>query len=56
MDEIFEKYPNFIKEYLVVLNKTDYNGMKPWTEERLKEEPTPLFKALMRDYTLHIHE
>jgi len=56
MNELLEKYPELIKEILHTMEKLDYNGMQPWTVERLFEEKPPLIKALMRDYTLNIHE
>lgn len=56
MDEIFQKYPTLIKEIQRTMEKLDYNGMKPWNEERLRNEPPALLKALMRDYTLNVHE
>jgi hypothetical protein len=48
--EVKEKFPKLVQEIIDIMDKTDYDGMSPWTYERLVEEKPPLFRALLQNY------
>lgn len=48
--EIQKNFPQLIEAILSKLNATDWDGMNPWTFERLVKEKPPLFRALLQNY------
>lgn len=48
--EITEKFPNMLRELCALMEKIDYDGMNPWTTERLFRDKPPVFRALMQHY------
>lgn len=50
VDDIEKKFPDLIKAIIDIMDKTAYDGMNPWTFERLVKDKPPLFRALMQNY------
>jgi hypothetical protein len=48
--EIKHKMPAVLHELVNVYEKIDYDGMNPWTVERLFKEKPPLMRALLQNY------
>lgn len=52
--EVKERFPDLIREIIAVYDKIDYDGMKPWTIERLIEEKPRLFRTLLQNYATDV--
>lgn len=50
IEEVRVKFPKLVQEIIDIMDKTDYDGMRPWTYERLVNEKPPLFRALLQNY------
>lgn len=48
--EIMEKFPNMLRELCALMEKIDYDGMNPWTPERLFRDKPPVFRTFMQHY------
>ena len=48
--EMREKLPDTMREICALMEKIDYDGMNPWTPDRLFKDKPPVFRALMQNY------
>ena len=48
--EIRERFPNLLEAIIEIMDRTDYDGMNPWTVDRLFKEKPPLMRALLQNY------
>lgn len=48
--EIRERFPEVLTEMVGVYERMDYDGMDPWSVDRLFRDKPPLMRALMRNF------
>jgi hypothetical protein len=48
--ELRERFPEVLAEMVRVYERLDYNGMDPWSVDRLFKDKPALVRALMRNY------
>ncbi len=48
--EIKERFPNVLEAIIEVMDRSAYDGMKPWTIDRLFKDKPPIFRALMQNF------
>ena len=48
--EMRDKLPDTMREICALMEKIDYDGMNPWTPDRLFKDKPPVFRALMQNY------
>jgi dephospho-CoA kinase len=48
--ELKEKFPKLLDEIITIMDRLEYDGMNPWTVERLFKEKPPLVRALMQNF------
>lgn len=48
--EIKQKFPNFLMELCALMEKIAYDGMNPWTPDRLFKDKPPVFRAFMQHF------
>lgn len=48
--EIREKFPNVLEAIIEIMERSAYDGMNPWTVDRLFKEKPPLMRALLQNY------
>lgn len=50
VSEMKENLSGVLSEIVLIMDKIAYNGVNPWTIERLFKEKPPLMRALMQNY------
>ena len=48
--EVRQKFPKLLQEIITIMDATAYDGMRPWTVDRLLAEKPPLARALLQNY------
>lgn len=48
--EIKERFPGLLQEIANIMEQTNYDGMNPWTVDRLFKEKPPLMRTLLQHY------
>jgi adenylate kinase family enzyme len=47
--ETLANFPVLLDEIIEVMDRREYDGMNPWTHERLIKEKPPLMRALLQN-------
>ena len=50
VSEMKQNFPGTLEKIIELMDASAYDGLKPWTVDRLLEEKPPLFRSLMQDY------
>jgi len=50
IDEIKENFPQLLNAIVETMDKTEYDGVNPWSIDRLFKDKPPLMRALMQNY------
>lgn len=48
--EIRERFPGLLQEIANIMEQTNYDGMNPWTVDRLFKDKPPLMRTLLQNY------
>jgi hypothetical protein len=48
--EIKERFPNVLEVIIEMMDRSAYDGMNPWTVDRLFKDKPPVFRALMQNF------